>query len=121
MTAQQLANQLRRVVDALEKTPDAAIYHSYISIDAGTDRESFMAVAKHWPKPFEKETMYAGTESEQLALVHGASRLIIKRSAYCTLITPAVPAVYDCPPILTLEDEAAIEAEGKSNTEKRKL
>lgn len=112
-TATSIATELRRIADVLDKTPDVDLvkpsldfYHGYM----GT-KEQFLAIAKIFPRPFTKGNGYSHDKveitHESAALNVGAS---IDRSKVCTLVEPAKPAVYDCVPLLSLEEEQALGA-----------
>jgi hypothetical protein len=112
MKASEVASQLRTLADALDKAQDAEINHSYLSLDAGSDKESFLALAHVWPRPFAKKVDFADTTYSELGIEHkihgGTIRLKIDQSSVCRLVKPAQPAVYDCAPLLSQEDEATL-------------
>jgi hypothetical protein len=110
-TTAAVAAELRRIADLLDKTPDVKIvkpnlsfFHSY----QGT-KESFLSLAKVFPRPIKKGDGY---EHDEYTLTHESEALgvyaAIKKSKICTLVEPARPARYECTPILSLEEEAAL-------------
>lgn len=111
-TAGEIAIELRKLADALDKEPTAEIEPiSITSYHIGVQQKSgFLALARLLPRPLAKE--YSNTNLE---LVYGhpwrtpiAFTADIPRSAICELVEPAKPAVYRCDPILSDEEEAAL-------------
>ena len=112
MTAIDAVANLRALADVLEKHPDAQIRMSH-GIVWFEDKESFMAVAKDFPRPAKK--IYEEGQYGDLKLEHGeltktgVITICIARSAVCNLKEPARPAVYECPSIFSPEEEAELE------------
>ena len=107
-TTREVANELRRVADALEQSPDLQI-SAYLSISPDRDdKETFLALAKIMPRPMKKKIAFAGTIYENYCLNHAFWSLRIPRKQMCILIEAAKPAVYDCPSILSEAEEAAL-------------
>lgn len=110
--ASVIAQELRRIADALDKEPDAEIHHTFPSFDTDADKDAFLRLARVWPRPAKKEITWPEESYSALNLIHGNARLSIKRSSLCTLVKPAQPAVYDCEPILSkFEEDSLVEAE----------
>lgn len=103
----EVATELRRVADALAENPDLEI-NPYLSIDTAGNKDTFLALAKSMPKPMEKGIDFEGTTYEDFKLEHGFWRIKIARSAYCRILKPAIPAVYDCPSIFSDEEESTL-------------
>ena len=112
-TAGQVANELRRIADIFDKSPDKVIikptldfYHGYESA-----KETFVSLAHIFPRPFEKGEGYG---HDQMTLTHESDALqvyaSIDRSKVCTLKRAAIPAEYECEPLLSQIEEAAIDA-----------
>ena len=111
-TAGEIAIELRKLADALDKEPEAEIEHISISsyhLDVKM-KSKFLNLARLLPRPLAKE--YSNTD---LKLIYGhpwctpiAFTASIPRSAICELVEPAKPAVYRCDPILSDEEEAAL-------------
>lgn len=112
-TTAAIAAELRRIADVLDKQPELEVvqprlsfYHSY---GYGRGKDAFIALAKMFPRPIEKGDGY---NHEQYTLTHKTEALevyaSIDKSQVCTLVEPARPARYDCKPILSLEEEAAL-------------
>jgi hypothetical protein len=107
-TAAETATELRRIADALDKAPDLEL-NPYLAIRAeDDDKETFLALAKIMPRPMEKGIDFKGTTYEDYKLEHDFWRIKIPHSNICTLVEPAKPARYECPSILSPEEEAAI-------------
>jgi hypothetical protein len=110
MKASEFALKLRKLADGLDKAPEAEIY-TYVSITpAHNDKQTFLALAKLMPRPLTKKIRYEGTNYQDFTLEGDGFFLGIPRSMICTLIEPAKPAVYDCPSILSKEEEDALGA-----------
>jgi len=110
-TAGKVAIELRKLADALDKEPEspsvsASIYFSCPYAGKGK-KEAFLNLAKLLPRPLIKRPA-----NDEYRLEGGNDtldiQLYIDRNAVCTLIEPARPAVYDCPSILSAEEEAAL-------------
>lgn len=113
-TAGQVATELRRLADALDKSPDSEVERpmvtfycdSYLAADKG--KSVFQNVVRLLPRPLVKKpsdiTMEVQYNNDVIYL-----RACINRESVCELIEPAKPAVYHCPPILSDEEmDAAI-------------
>lgn len=108
--AGEVAQELRRIADALDKEPETSIAQPMISfycdeyygIDKG--KANFLNLARLLPKPLKKEV-----NDHDYVLTSDSTgtvwiRVKINRNAVCTLIQPAQPAVYDCEPILSQQE-----------------
>lgn len=113
ITAGQLATELRNLADALDKQPDTPVVGGslYFSCNyrGDTGKKAFISLAKLLPHPLAKKP-----DDCNYCLKGGndalTTELYIERSQICTLIEPAKPAVYDCPSILSEEEEDALGA-----------
>lgn len=118
--AHDVATELRRIADALDKEPETELPQplmsfrctSYSSVDDG--KGYFLAAVRLLPRPLDKTSDDATYE-----VGHGRGtdapvwfRAYIDRSRICKLIEPAKPAVYECPSLLSPEEEAELEATG---------
>ena len=112
-TAGQVAIELRRLADALDKHPDTNIVKPWVQFYHGyyATKDQFLAVAKILPRPLTKSDGYNHDEFrlnyESDALDFHAS---IDRAKMCRLIAPAQPAKYECEPLLSAEEEASLGA-----------
>lgn len=107
-TAAETAAELRRIADALDKAPELEL-SPYLSIMAyGENKDTFMALAKIMPRPMQKGVDFEGTSYEDFKLEHGFWKIKIPRSVMCVLKEPARLAIYECPSILSPEEEAEL-------------
>jgi len=110
MTTSEVAIELRRIADALDKKPELAVC-PYLSITAhGDDKETFLALARLMPRPITKRVRNEGTTYEDYEVLNGFFRVSIPRGNICEIIEPAKPAVFHCPSLLSEEEEAALDA-----------
>ena len=107
--AKDVAAELRKLADCLDKSPEAEIKKPSVSFWHWDQRDQFISVAPLIPRPLKK--VYS---DDDLRLEHDNDALVvyasIRRKAICTIIEPAKPAVYDCPRILSDAEEAQIGA-----------
>ena len=107
--ANEIANELRKLADALDKEPEAELEQpSVLFYHWGEgQKDKFLNLARLMPRPFEKQ--YAG---DDLKIVRDAGAIrvsgMINRTAVCEMVEPAKPAVYRCDPILSETEEAEI-------------
>jgi hypothetical protein len=110
-TTSQVAAELRRIADTLEKQPDIEIVKPRISFYHGycETKEMFVSLAKVFPRPIDKGDGYS---HDEYTLTHETDALTvyatINKSQICTLVEPARPARYECTPMLSLEEEEAL-------------
>ena len=105
-TAGAVAQELRRIADALDKEPTLEIA-PYLSISAKFDDvEGFRKLAKIMPRPMTKKIAFEGETYEDFVLESEFWNIKIPRKTICKIIQPARPAIYDCPPVLSEEEEA---------------
>src|ERR1035437_9597301 len=112
-TAGAVASELRRVADALDRSPktevaQANIYFSHNFMPNAKNK--FLALAKMLPRPLTKN--YTGEDGKgDLELKYKSPAMTINcyipRTAVCELVEPAKPAVYKCESLLSDEEEAA--------------
>jgi hypothetical protein len=115
--AGEIATELRRVADALDKEPETALPQPLLSFycndhgAADKGKAVFLATVRLLPRPLTKapsDTVYQvehGRNDSEAAIWLRAQ---IDRSSVCTVIEPAKPAVYDCPALLSEEEEAEL-------------
>ena len=114
--ASVVAAELRNLADRLDASPDTVIEKLFITRSHySSTKNEFLDFVKLMPRPLKKGTADYGLSSgPELTVAYEGTginiHVTIPQSATCTLITPARPAVYDCNPILSAEDEAEIEA-----------
>jgi hypothetical protein len=109
--ASEIATELRRIADVLDKQPETEaikpnlhFYHGYDSTKA-----QFLNLAAIFPRPYKKGD---GWDHKQITLTHETAAVnitaSIERDKVCMLKEPARPAVYDCEPLLSQEEEATL-------------
>jgi len=104
----EVAAELRKLADAMDQYPDAEIARPLISIGSN-ERDLFKNAAKVMPHPFTKEMSdWCGTPSIQLNHESDSIRVwaLADRKGVCRIIKPAIPAEYECDPLL--EDIEAV-------------
>jgi hypothetical protein len=107
--ANEVATELRKLADALDKSPDVKLIRPFIFFThyGESEKESFLAVAKALPRPFTKE--YKDNDVRLEYESRGVNIFVkINQSAICRLVTPARPAEYECEPLLSLEEEESL-------------
>ena len=108
--ASVVAAELRRIADSLDKEPETEIEQPMISFYHWSESEKiqFLNEVRLLPRPLQKK--YNG---EEVSLEHetpGARVYAkIQRKAICRLIRPAIPAEYDCDPILSEQELQEVE------------
>ena len=112
-TTGAVAVELRRVADALDKEPEAPLESpvlgfycdSYMAGDKG--KSGFLALARIMPRPLEKKPNDTTFRLEyQTDAIHITMQ--ISRKEVCRLVKPAQPAEYECEPLLSDDEEAAL-------------
>lgn len=108
----EVAAALRSLADSLESNPDANICQPYVYFSPDYDKdekEKFLSMARLMPRPVEKN--YTDTE---VRLEHRSPAMVIiskiSRSEVCRIVEPARAAVYDCVPLLSIEEDAQLTA-----------
>lgn len=111
--AHEVATELRKLADALDKNPKATInkptvYFTHSSYGDGV-KEQFLNLAKLLPRPIKKGNGYGG---EDLTLTHGTEALNIyasvPKTVTCELVEPARPAKYRCISVLSEDEEETL-------------
>lgn len=111
-TTTALAADLRKFADLLDSASEKEILRpSLLFSHYGKDqKESFYTVARRMPRPMGKSLHYGESE---IHLTYESGALLITstipRDATCEMIEPARKAVYKCEPILSVEEDAALE------------
>jgi len=112
--ASEVAAELRKFADSLDTNPDAEVLAASIYFYHWNkkNKERFMALAKLLPRPL-KKALKGEAGSRDLVLTYESDALHvhseIPQAATCTLVEPAKPAVYRCDPILSDEENEALE------------
>ena len=112
--ASEVAAELRRIADALDKEPETEVKRPLFFFYCDT-KDQFLATARLLPRPLAKKLDGDdGDTYQKLCLesdiVKGPIwvRTTINRSLMCRLVKEAQPAVYDCEPILSQAEEESL-------------
>jgi hypothetical protein len=115
MTSHEYARKLRAVADLLEGASEfkmPAYMDGYVkeygadNIQFHRDKELFIAAVRALPNGRK-----AGDSNTYDFIVgDGLLHLQVNRSAVCRVVRPAVPAEYECEPLLSPEEEAQVGA-----------
>ena len=109
--AHEVATELRRIADALDRDPEAGVQKPYVSFYC-YEKEMFLRTARILPRPLGKKYDNYGNKSDRLRLVYNGPALDLDcnapRSLISELVEPAKPAVYNCEPILSPEEEESL-------------
>ena len=101
-TAGQIAIELRKLADALEREPEASIDAPIVSwyYWGESQKDAFKATTRGMSKPLEK-SINSGDLKVEYKSDAITIRTTIPQSVSCTLLEPAKPAKYRCDPILS--------------------
>ena len=109
--ASEVAFELRRIANALAKHPDSEIYKPWLSFYCDT-KDEFLATARVLPRPIQKRVNKITDSYSKFEVFHRSAALDfycnIPQTDMCVLVEPAKPARYECPSILSAEEEAAL-------------
>lgn len=103
--ASEVAHELRKLADALEVEPETDLAQPMVTFYCDT-KDQFLASARLLPRPLKKEF-----EEVRMELANDRHecpiwlRSVIERTKVCILVKPAQPAVYDCEPLLSPDEE----------------
>lgn len=120
-TAGAVAQELRKLADALDKEPELQVFRPEIDFltkyNGERKKEVFLALARIFPRPLKKGAQSHDPDALEISYATDAIRVCtaIRRTEVCRLIEPAktIPAVYDCTPLLSEEEENQLEGELK--------
>lgn len=110
--ASEVGAALRHIAEGFDKNPDAevacpSLYFSHTYMEETKARKLFLALADCLPRPLAKK--YGADEFRLTYESPGAEiDAYIRRTAICRLVKPAQEAVYECEPILSVEEEESI-------------
>lgn len=111
--ASEVAAELRKFVEGLEKNPDAEVSQPTMLFSAG-NKEQFLNVARAMPRPMTKSLVGQDSRWPTIELRYRTDAISlwakVPQSETCTLVEAAKPAVYRCDPILSPEEDAELEA-----------
>ena len=110
--ANEVAQELRRVADALDKEPEAEVAKPSLYFSCSGYKDVFLRTAALLPRPLREVIEDTGQSHDYLRLVYDSPRLHLQATAYrsevCVLKTPARPAEYDCLPLLSEMEKASL-------------
>jgi hypothetical protein len=112
--ANEVAIELRKLADSLDREPEAEITKPYVHFShySKNDKDSFLAVARLLPHPLKKTYPKNDNEFSSVVVSYESNALYVSdsivRTAICTLVTPAQPAKYDCELTLLDHEDAAL-------------
>lgn len=113
MKAIDVANELKKLIAGLETNPDVDVPAALVYFNCG--KEEFRALARILPHPLVKGVDFEGERYADKTLTYKGAAMRIKASIpmskVCRLVSPAIPAKYECEPILSPEEDAELEAE----------
>jgi hypothetical protein len=104
--AKDVAKELRKLADSLDRQPEAVLQKPYISFShyGKEQKDKFLSVCRILPKPLTKRMAY-----DDLRVEHKTDSLDIQATIpqqhTCELVEAAKPAVYRCAPILSEGEE----------------
>lgn len=109
--ASEVASELRKLADSLDREAHVEIPAPGVYFPTRYEgKKAFLNVAAILPHPIKKTYPLDGTEIE---LEYRTSAIRVstcgQRNTVCELVEPAKPAVYRCAPLLSDEEEAALE------------
>jgi hypothetical protein len=112
--ANEVATELRKLADALDREPDQEVERPYLTFSHynKSQKDSFLAVARLLPHPLTKTYPTDDNTYSSVTVSHNAPGLCVRdsiiRTAVCTVIKPAQPAEYDCELTLLDHEDAAL-------------
>ena len=107
-TAGAVAAELRRIADALDKEPEAEIVKPTVWFWSYDHRASFLNLIRLIPRPIEKEYGISSLIVRKRDWPNTQFQARVDRSVVCKIVEPAKPAVYECEPLLSDEEEATL-------------
>src|SRR6185437_3416081 len=111
--ASEVANELRKLADTLDRAPEADVARPRIGFWYDSQKEMFLETVKLMPRPLKKKYPKDPGKFERIYVEHNSEAIelftTVYQSAVCQLIEPAKAAVYDCKPLLSAEEEASLE------------
>lgn len=112
--AHEVATELRKMADSLDKNPDIAVQQCWISFVCNT-REIFLNTCRLMPRPAFKEYSAWDERYPKVKLgskdfsapIHWA--VSAPRDVACRIVKPTQSAEYDCDSLLSPEEDATLE------------
>jgi hypothetical protein len=114
--ASEVANELRKLADALDQEPDIELIRAEVDFPCkyigDIDKPIFLALARILPRPLVKRKQSYDDRALEISHTTPAMRVTaeILQSKVCKLVQPEriIPAVYDCEPLLSIEEEESL-------------
>lgn len=110
--AKEVAAELRRIADALDKEPETPVQKAHLFFSCMGEKDQFVAMARLLPRPIIKKYDNPEKQYGEVKLTIEGDALYVQASVYrsvvCKLIKPAIPAEYDCEPLLSAEEEESL-------------
>jgi len=111
--AKDVAVELRRIADSLEQEPDAEVERPSLAWFL-REKESMQTLARILPHPLKKDVEDPARSFSSIKITAESCTAIcvyasIERSRICRLVRPAQPAEYECEPLLSEDEEEALE------------
>lgn len=107
--AKDVAAELRKLADALDKFPETVIPTADVNLHADS-KDAFVDTVRILPRPLKKRLTDTGQSWARVRVEYGNTAIrvdcSVPQSLCCILVEPAKPAVYECPPILSPEEDA---------------
>lgn len=114
MKAANVAIELRKLADAFDAQPEAEVIKPWITF-YGYAKEPFLATVRLMPRPLKKKVEDEGSKWARVKVEYVSEAMDIAVSApqslTCEVVEPAKPAVYRCAPLLSEEEDAAMEVQ----------
>lgn len=116
--AREVAAELRRLADALDREPETAVQTAWLTFYCGS-KEIFLNMARLIPRPFVRRCDEGGNGYDRLHLEYGGFSpghpihvdCSVLRTQISALVTPARAAVYECEPLLSDEELQEVRGE----------
>jgi hypothetical protein len=110
--AHEVAIELRKLADSIDREPNAVIIKPFISFYCDR-KDEFIAVANILPRPLTKRESDSDNDRWcRIRIGYDTASITVdaslRKSLTCELVEPAKPAVYRCAPILSLEEDDAL-------------
>ena len=119
ITAGQVANELRKLADALDREPEQELPQArvefYCKYMGEKGKPIFLALARLLPRPLAKGPQKYDESAIEVSFRSEAlqASACIERNKVCKIIEPArtIPAVYECESLLSEAEEAELQIE----------
>jgi hypothetical protein len=114
-SGKEIACELRQIADHYEGLADVELIRPRLEFNClSSGKDKFIIAAKNVPRPSAKDYGKEGDPYAFIRVNHAGNHIDVQafamRSDICKIIKPAQPAEYDCEPILSIEEQAEIEA-----------